>query len=181
MTTHVSERFFVAAAPTLTRPADTTVYPINGAIGDSDTAGSVTPLAFTVSRQNAYPVSLERCRVKLTAASVESVYRGKRIAIDFFSQIPTVIAGDKTAYTVSAAYFIGTMSGAFKQTDAAAAVFSSGATQANLVPDVGSRIICRPSTDSQIIYGLLRMLEATASNVASIAFDVSVEGFQGHA
>lgn len=164
----VASRFYVAAAPLMTRPANTTAYAANDAVANDATAGSVTPLAFTVTGRESNPVTLERMRLVASDTGVA----GKSFRAWLFSASPSPGAGDNAAFAYAKANFIGTMSGLFK------AAASDGCVGV-LVPDDGARIITVPGSSGKIVYALLQALEAFTPSANSTTFLATLEGFEG--
>lgn len=76
------------AAAELTRPGDTNVYAIGDAIANSTTAGSVTPLSFTVARAAGYTG-----RVTGALLAVNSATAFGFIRLHLFNQAPFAAAG----------------------------------------------------------------------------------------
>jgi len=169
----VGTRFVMAAATAVTRPANQTPYSANDAVSNHATAGSVTPITFTVSCVANLPVTLERMRIMSTDTGVQ----GKNFRAWLFRSDPTassgVTGGDNAAFSVKQAGFIGAMSGSFR-------TFSDGAG-AVLVPDEGSRIITTPATDAMTVFALLQTLDAFTPSANSTTFTPTLEGFQGRA
>lgn len=169
----VTTRFIIAAAAAMTRPANTTPYSANDAVSNNGTAGSVTPISFTVSDTNDAPISLERVCILSTDTGV----RGKSFRIWLFKSDPTassgVSGGDNAAFSQKQAGYIGTMSGSFR-------TFSDGAG-AILVPDEGSRIITVPVSGAKTLYALLQTLSDFTPSANSTTFTCTIEGFQGRA
>ena len=163
-------RFVVAAAAAITRPADTTAYTALDAIGNSTTAGSVTPFSFTVSDANDAPVLLERIRLDTNVTG--SVVSAKNVRMWLYRASPTPGAGDNAAFTAPKGNFIGSMSGAFRQ-------FSDGGV-AVLVPDEGARIVTLPTSGAMTVFGLLQAVDAFTPT-SGATFTATVEGFQGRA
>lgn len=170
----VDTRFFaVAAAAAVTRPANTTAYSANDAVSDNGTAGSVTPITFTVADTNDAPLSVERMRLMSTDTGLSGV----SFRAWLFNSDPTansgVGGGDNAAFSQKQAGFVGTLSGAFR-------AFSDG-YGAVLVPDEGSRIICNPSSGGKTLYALLQTLTGFTPSANSTTFTARIEGFQGRA
>jgi hypothetical protein len=166
-------RFIVAAASAVTRPANVTAYTANDAVSNNATAGSVTAISFTLSDLNDDPISLERVRILSTDTGVQA----KSFRIWLFSSDPTassgVSGGDNAAFSQKQAGFIGTMSGVFR-------TFSDG-SGAVCVPDEGSRIITTPTSGAKTVFGLLQTLSDFTPSANSTTFTATIEGFQGRA
>ena len=169
----MESRLIYAAASSFTRPANTTAYTQNAAVANSTTAGSVTPVSFTVSDVNNSPVTLIRCKVDTTTTGIAGI--GFRLFL--FNASPTALSGDNASFSVSKANCIGTMSGVFKTLSGTATGFSDG-DLAWLTPDEGPYIITNPTSSAKTLFGLLQTLQAfTPSSAAT--FLLTLEGFQG--
>src|SRR6185503_10818913 len=94
----LSNKAFVAAFTTLTRPANTTAYTALDSISDNATAGSVTALSATVSDTNDDPIFVN----EILVSSTDTGLAGKRIRAYLFNSDPTsstgVGGGDNAAY-----------------------------------------------------------------------------------
>lgn len=84
-------------AASMTRPADTTAYAAGDLVGNSTTAGSVTPLAITAARVAAG--SLLASRVRLRKSGTELTAATFRVYL--FSAAPTVANGDNGALSIA--------------------------------------------------------------------------------
>lgn len=88
----------VQAQATLTRPADTALYTANDAVANNTTAGSVTPLEWTLARVSGGGVTIQRARLITSKASMTARFR-----LWLFTSSPTVTAGDNAAFAVTLA------------------------------------------------------------------------------
>lgn len=84
-------------APTLTRPADTTVYAANDLLANSTTAGSVTPLQFS---NQSTPYRIQRFVMR----SSNDVVTNKAYSLYLFSAAPTVTNGDNGAFALATGF-----------------------------------------------------------------------------
>lgn len=171
----VKSKYIVASGTALTRPANTTPYTAGDSVSDNATAGSVTANVITVADANDAPLAIERFRLETEDTGI----RGKAVRVWLYRSDPTansgVVAGDNAAFSNKRAGFVGSLSGTFS---AATGGFSDGGV-ACLVPDQGSRIICKPGTGAQTIWWQLQALEDFTPSANSTTFTPTVEGFQG--
>lgn len=138
-------RPFIASA-SFTRPSDTTAYASGDLVANSGTAGSVTPLSFTVAEHGGGPVMLHSARILKSGTSITNT----TFALLLYQSSPTVANGDNGALS-------STMSGYFGLIDLVAGVaFSDGAGGDDAAPNVTLPMIVQPENQSRVIYGLLR-------------------------
>lgn len=90
-----------SGSSTVTRPANTTAYAINDLVANNATAGSVTPLSFTISPSAAV---IRRLRVKF---SDETVAVPPTIRVWLFDASPTVTNGDNGVFAATLTNSIG--------------------------------------------------------------------------
>ncbi|TGW09959.1 hypothetical protein EN788_22160 [Mesorhizobium sp. M2D.F.Ca.ET.145.01.1.1] len=164
----VKTKFIEATAATMTRPADTNAYTANDAVANNVTAGSVTPLSFSVSDVNNDLVTLERLRLITSDTGAQ----GKNFRAWLYQVAVTPGAGDNAAFTSPRGSFIGTMSGTLR-------TFSDGAGGV-MVPDEGARIIAKPISGNVTVNALIQTLDAFTPLSAS-TWIATLEGFQGAA
>lgn len=164
----VKTKFIEAVSGTMTRPANTTAYVAGYAVANNTSAGSVTPLSFTVSDVNDDTVTLERLRLITSDTGAQ----GKNFRVWLYQVAVTPGAGDGAAFTSPRASFIGTMSGTLRSmSDGAAGI---------LVPDEGARIIAKPVSGAATMRALIQTLDAFTPLSAS-TWIATLEGFQGAA
>lgn len=137
-----------------TRPADTTAYAAGDLAANSTTAGSVTPLSWTMQSTNIIgPFSLYRARLQKTATSVTNA----SFRLHLFSASPGVASGDNGAFSATqSANYLGSI--ALDLTTTPGAKFSDGAVGHGSMTagsDMNTRL---PSGTT--IYGLLEVLAA---------------------
>jgi hypothetical protein len=77
-----------------TRPADTTAYASGDLVANSTTAGSVTPLSFTIWRAGAGQTIIQRARLAKSGTSTTSA----AFRIHFYQATQTVTNGDNGAW-----------------------------------------------------------------------------------
>lgn len=94
----------VEGAATFNRPADTTTYASGDLLANSTTAGSVTPVTFTWTRNRGGPFRIKRVRLSKTSATIAvSSFR-----VHFFSASPTAANGDNGVFAAgTAATYLG--------------------------------------------------------------------------
>lgn len=149
-----------------TRPNDTTAYASGDLVANSTTAGSVTPMQFTVARVAAGSGMIRRVRIRKTGTSITNA----SFRLHLYNSSPTVTNGDNGAWlTDQAATYIGSLDVTMDK------VFSDGAA-GNGVPTIGSEInFVLPS--GQVIYGLLEARAAFTPTAQSV-FTVDLEVVQ---
>lgn len=77
-----------------TRPADTTAYAVGDLVANSTTAGSVTPLSFSMNRVTGLGGMIRRVRLRKSGTSLTSA----AFRIHFYAASPTVSNGDNGAW-----------------------------------------------------------------------------------
>lgn len=132
------------ASGSVTRPADTTAYAAGDLVANSTTAGSVTPISFTVGRGSSGSSAtglIRRARLRKTGTSVtNAIFR-----LHLYSASPGVTNGDNGAWlSDNAANYIGAIDFLVDK------AFSDGAA-GNGVPLVGSELFFT----GQTVYGLI--------------------------
>lgn len=153
---------------TFTRPADTTAYASGDLVANSTTAGSVTPMSFSVGRVAAGSFTIRKARLRKTTTTTSNA--GFRLHL--YTSSPTVTNGDNGAWlsNQSAAYV-----GAVDFAAANALAFSDGAG-INGAPLIGSDLNIKLAS-GQTIFGLLEARGAYAPGSAE-QFTVTLEAFQ---
>jgi hypothetical protein len=135
-------RFTIAAA-SFTTPSGTTAYSAGQLIANSATAGSVTPLSFTVCRVNAGTFQIDRIRAKTT----DTGFAGQTLRIWLYKDAPTLTNGDHGTALSTESNFLG-------ETYVTLASHFSDYEKGIGVP-VGGLIKGDCATGSQVIYGLV--------------------------
>jgi hypothetical protein len=148
---------------TFTRPGDTTAYASGDQVANSTTAGSVTPMTFTVGG-TAVGAEFVLERIKL-AKSTTSVTNAS-FRVHLWSASPTVAAGDNAAMSTSGTatylgYYDVTIDKAF--TDGSAGFVATLRDNAIVLT-------------TQYIYGLLEAQAAYSPGNAE-TFTVTIEGY----
>ena len=132
------------ASATFSRPANTTAYVSGQLAANSVTAGSVTPMSFTVARIAAGSGMIRRLRIRKTGTSITNA----SFRLHLFTASPVPSNGDGAAFlTDKAMNYMGKIDVTMDQ------VFTDGST-GNGVPFVGSEINFA-LTSGQVIFGLL--------------------------
>jgi hypothetical protein len=87
----------IVAASTFTRPADTTAYASGDLVANSTTAGSVTPMTFSVGRGGGAGGMIKRVRiVKSGTTATNAAFR-----LHLYTVSPTCANGDNGAWSTS--------------------------------------------------------------------------------
>jgi hypothetical protein len=165
--------FAVAAAAAVTRQANVTAYTAGDAVSNNATAGSVTPISFTLSDLNDETLGLDRCRI----ASTDTGLAGNMLRIYLYQTDPTassgVTGGDNVAWSTKQGTFIGTMSGTLRA--------ASDGSVGVLTPDEGTRIITAPTSGAKTVFGLLMTPTGFTPSAVSTTITPTLEGTQGRA
>lgn len=131
------------ASANFTRPADTTAYASGDLVANSTTAGSVTPMQFTVARVAAGSGMIRRARLRKSGTSVTSA----SFRLHLYRASPTPANGDNAAWsTDQVANYLGSIDVTCDR------AFTDGAS-GNGVPNTGSEINFKLSS-GQVVYGL---------------------------
>lgn len=132
----------IHASANFTRPADTNVYASGDLVANNTTAGSVTPMSFTVGR-GALGLGgmIRRARMRKTGTGITNA----SFRLHLYSASPTVTNGDNGAWLSNqAANYIGAVDITVDK------AFSDGAA-GNGAPNVGSEL----NFVSDTVFGLL--------------------------
>lgn len=98
-------RVVVVTAPTMVRPADTTLYSTGDLVANSTTAGSVVPLEFDVGGGSGMVRKIRIRTNRTSGGTTSAVFR-----VYLFRTAPTVAGGDNAAFNPgNAANFIDAM------------------------------------------------------------------------
>lgn len=154
---------------TFTRPADVIAYAFGDLVANNTAAGSVSPLALAVSRdEGAYRgVIIPRCRLSKSGTGVTSA----AFRVHLFSVQPTVTNGDNGAFLPnSAASYLGYMDVSSMQ------AFSDGAVGIGTTP-TGDAILARPANGSMKLYALIEARGAYTP-ASGETFALTLEGIQ---
>lgn len=87
--------FNAIPSASFTRPADTTAYASGDLVANSVTAGSVTPMSFTMSRVTGVGGMLRRVRVRKSGTSVANA----TFRVHIYTASPTMTNGDNGAWS----------------------------------------------------------------------------------
>lgn len=159
---------FDVAAPTMTRPADTTAYASGDLIANSTTAGSVVPLAFAGLGAT---VGIVGARIRKSTTSLTNA----QVRLHLFSSAPTVSVGDNAAFDSTGALGIADAAGYLGYIDMTFDTSGTAGASARGVPTSPSttRLVSSPASG-----GLWGLLEARAAYTPGNAetFDVSLQG-----
>jgi len=135
-----------------TRPADTTAYAAGDLVANPTTAGSVTPMSFTLGANTALGIwSLNRVRLVRSQDAVTNA----NFRVHLYSESPTVANGDNGAFSsTQAANYLGYVS--VDATTTPGDKFSDGSAGIGAVGAEGTMHIRAGAT----IYALLEALAA---------------------
>lgn len=140
-----------------TRPGDTTAYAIGDMVANSTTAGSVTPMQFTVNTASGRAVYITRAKLAKSTTGVTA----PNFRLHLYTASPTVASGDNAAYST-------TLSGHFCDIDInmpTTTLFSDGNDGLGS-PNIGTS--CSVVPTAQIIYGLTESRGAYAPGNAEV-------------
>ena len=152
-----------AAASQMTRPADVTAYASGDLVANSTTAGSVTPLSFTVARVAAGSGMIRRLRIKTSSTSITNA----QFRLHLYTTSPTVTNGDNGVWlSAGSANYIGSMDVTLDK------AFSDGAAGLSAVTEINFAL-----ASGQLVYGLLEARAAYTPTSAG-TFDVALEVIQ---
>lgn len=156
----------INASATFTRPADTTAYASGDLVANSTTAGSVTPMSFTVTGIRNGGFILRRVKLaKSGTSTTNALFR-----IHFYAASPTIANGDNGAYSTSG---VADYLGAFDITVDRA--FTDGAC--GIGTPVSGFDMVRKVSGGQIIYALTEARGAYTP-ASSEVFTVTLEDLQ---
>ena len=134
----------VAVGATFTTPSGTSAYASGNLIANSATAGSVTPLSFTVCSATGQSGMVRRVRVK----TPDTGFAGQSVRIHLYKTSPTPTNGDHAAWLTTESTYIGAL-------DVTLDKHFSDAEKGIGVPIAGSEINFDCTTGTQIIFGLV--------------------------
>jgi hypothetical protein len=161
-------QFVVLNTTALTRPADTTAYASGDLVANSTTAGSVTPLQFTVSTvagsatEPVYGV-VQRVRLRFNDETVTNA----QFRVHFYTSSPTPVNGDNGAWKTNAhADYAGSVDVTVDK------VFTSNAVGVSAAAAVPFKL-----TGGTVLYALLEARAAYTPTSGEV-FNVTVEGIR---
>lgn len=128
---------------TLTRPADTTQYAIGDALLQSTTAGSCTPLEWTVAIEEGTSIMIRR----LKASKTSTILTSALVRMHFFTSLPTISTGDNAARGNTESGWIGSIDVTFDT------AFSDAANGIG-IPNQGSEISAILGVGIVKLYGI---------------------------
>jgi hypothetical protein len=183
----LSNKAFVAAFTTLTRPANQTPYAAGDSISDNATAGSVTALFATVSDTNDDPIFIN----EILVSSTDTGLAGKRIRAYLFNSDPTastgVGGGDNAAYSQKKAGYLGSFSGVLESGFSDGAVgrlvptFADGAALGTPHAMAGGFITVKPTAGAKTIFIQYQAVDIFTSSANSTTIIGTARGWQGRA
>lgn len=149
--------FTAVPSATFTRPADTTAYASGDLVANSTTAGSVTPMQFSVARVAAGSGMIRRVRLRKSGTTITNA----SFRLHLYKASPTATNGDNGAWlTDQAAEYLGALDVTCDR------AFSDGAGGSG-VPVTGSEINF-VLTSGQVIYGLCEAKAAYVPDSAEV-------------
>lgn len=182
--TGMSNKVFVAAFTTLTRPANTTPYSAGDSISDNATAGSVTALTATLSDTNDDPMFL----ADILVTSTDTGLAGKRIRAYLFNSDPTastgVGAGDNVAYSQKKAGYIGSFSGVLETGFSDGTVgrlvpsFNDSATAPVPNASAGGFVAVKPTSGAKTLFIQYQTLDIFTPSANSTTIIGTARGWQ---
>lgn len=155
-----------SVAVTFTRPADTTAYASGDLVANSTTAGSVTPMSFTVARTNDASFSVRRARITTSSTSVTNA----SFRLHLYQSSPTAANGDNSAWSTTTSGYLGAIDVTVDK------AFSDGAGGTG-VPLAGGEMTGLPTSGARTIFGLLEARAAYTPTSAG-TFTVTLEVLQ---
>lgn len=156
----------VIATSNFTAPSGGTIYAAGQLIANSATAGSVTPMSFTVCRVNAGNGTLWRARIKTT----DSGFSNQSVLLKLYKDSPTVANGDHGAWSTTESNYLGSVPVTLDQ----AFTDSSGTYKGIGAPLTGAMINYDCGAGVQTIYGLL-VANSNITPVGAKVFTVALE------
>jgi hypothetical protein len=155
----------ITAAPTMTRPADTTAYASGDLVANSTTAGSVVPLAFTLSNNGGGKIKVRRAYINKSTTSVAN----SSFRLHLYTASPTLTNGDNGALVSNQqATYLGSLDITVGFAFSAAAGGWGAAT-------IGAEVMGLVSA-SATLYGLLEARAAyTPGNAETFAVTIEAE------
>jgi hypothetical protein len=183
----LSNKAFVAAFTTLTRPANTIAYTALDSISDNATAGSVTALSATVSDTNDDPIFVN----EILISSTDTGLAGKRIRAYLFNSDPTastgVGGGDNAAYSQKKAGYIGSFSGVLESGFSDGTVgrlvptFADGAAAGTPHAMAGGFITVKPTSGAKTLFIQYQAVDGFTPSANSTTIIGTARGWQGRA
>lgn len=151
----------ITPSANFTRPSNTTQYAVGDLVANNTTAGSVTPLSWTVGVFDHGSLFIRRVNLKKSATSVTSA----SFRLHLYTSSPTVTNGDNSAWVSTHSGYIGSMD---VTVDKAFSATSGGIG----VPLIGAEINVYPTTNT--LYGLLEA-RATYTPASAEVFTAVLE------
>jgi len=183
----LSNKAFVAAFTTLTRPANTTAYTALDSISDNATAGSVTALSATVSDTNDDPIFVN----EILVSSTDTGLAGKRVRAYLFNSDPTastgVGGGDNAAYSQKKAGYLGSFSGVLETGFSDGTVgrlvptFADGAAAGTPHAMAGGFVTVKPTSGAKTLFIQYQAVDGFTPSANSTTIIGTARGWQGRA
>lgn len=155
-----------APSASFTRPANNTAYSSGQLVANSVSAGSVTPMSFTVARANGVSVRIKRVRV----AKSSNVLTGASYRLHLYTAAPTIANGDGGAWqtTGAASSYLGSFDVVMLK------AFTDGAQDVG-VPTIGAEMLVVPGSGQTTIFGLLEARGSYANAAGAETYTVALE------
>ena len=158
----------IAPRSSFTRPANTTQYAAGDLVANSATAGSVTPLEFSLNGVGRSGM-IRRARIYKSATSATAA----SFTLHLFDSAPTVANGDNGAFSVSANLNTWLGSIALDMSSGAEAGASVGLVDVSANVEIG---VSKPAM-SGVVYGLLEAVGTyTPASAESFTVWLEIEG-----
>ena len=151
----------IIAGASLTRPSDTNAYAVGDLIGNSTTAGSVSPMALAVGRIAQGTGMIRRARLKVN----DTAWANATVRAHFYKNSPTAANGDNSPWSTTESEY---------RDMVLDKSFSDPFVKGIGVPAAGSEINFDCAADSQGIYALLEARTAVTPGSAK-TFGLTVE------
>ncbi len=137
-----------STSATFDRPSDTTQYSANDLVANSTTAGSVSPLSFTIGTGEGRGIKIVGGKLQKSATTTTS----SSMILHLYTSSPTVANGDNGAFSTDTAGYLGkiTFPTMTAFTDDALATMDAGAVSG------GFNAINAYLGSTSVIYGLLQ-------------------------
>lgn len=142
---------------TFTTPAGVTAYTAADLIANSATAGSVTPMSFSVCLVKGGNGAISVARVK----TADTGFAGKKVILKLYKDSPTVTNGDNGAWLSTESNFLGSVTVKLSEHFSGTVEKGFGIPDLNDVTVNGRQLISFDcAAGAQVIYGLLTAGEA---------------------
>lgn len=160
---------FLVSSTAFSRPADTNAYALGDLVSTSTVAASVTPISFTLARQNGGSGRIHTVRLWKSGTSTTNA----QFRLHFYSAAPTVTNGDNgawltTGYVSGVPIYLGSADVVVNKAFSDGAVGEGYATYGPYIPFIAG-------ASSQIIYCYIEA-RAAYTGLSAETFVVTVNG-----